>query len=97
MDNVKLLELTKQIDRLTKRNKLLTKRLKKLHEENQSLTKELDDLDQLQEHGKSYKRVPTLEDLCPKCGNHLDTSNIYGEKILYICSNFPKCTYKGIF
>ena len=97
MDNEKLLDLHKQIDRLTRRNKLLTKRLKKLHEENQVLAKELDDLDQLKEYNNSPRRAAPVEDLCPKCGNHLDISNTYGGKTLYICSSFPKCTHRGVF
>jgi len=87
----------KEIERLNRRNKLLSKRIKKLQEENQNLAKELDTVEQLAEIKQTPTKRVTGAQHCPKCGGHIDKVNAYKGKQVHICSNFPECTYRGIF
>ena len=87
MDKDKFLQ--KEIDRLSRRNKLLTRRVKKLSEENQSLADELDKSEAL------AIRIPR-NNICPKCASDLETMTLYNNKVLEICSNYSTCKYKKV-
>ena len=89
MDDNKVNEMQKEIERLTKRNKVLTKRCKKLEEANKQLIEELEIYEATDIH------LPPDEDICPTCGGDLIIMTKPDDSVLKRCNNFPFCKYKG--
>ena len=85
VDDSKINALIKDVERLTKRNKILTKRIKKLETENGELVNEIECLDGLNTYGH------TKHDVCPFCESSVEKFKIPNDRTLIICNN---CTYR---
>lgn len=90
MGKTDLERLQKEVERLTRRNKILTNRISRMAEENQELIDEL-----AQYEVKKIVSKPKMH-ICPKCTKKLDEYPGPTNKIVLLCSDFPKCTFRKV-